>query len=143
MEVEAASTSKLHGVQVSGRGHTQKAQRTTVGGATRVSKIFLVYHSPKQKQGSNSKRVQQSSPMDTLCKSPDETDEVDLLTPLEAKEAIVRDERHSVAKELFNHVDDKDVVIVKNVTQREPLEKKRAGKRLFAERQGGNKDDTW
>ena len=31
---------------------------------------------------------------------------------MESKEAIVMDERHSVAKELFNHVDDKDVVVV-------------------------------
>ena len=113
MEVEIASTSKLHCVQKSGFGHTQKAQRTTVGGATRVSKIFLVYHSPKRKQGSNSKRVQQSSPMDTSCKSPDETDKVDLLTLVEAKETIVMDKMHSVAKELFNQVDDEDVVIVK------------------------------
>ena len=42
--------------------------------------------------------------MDTSCKSPDKTDKVDLLTPVEAKEAMVMDERCSVAKELFDHV---------------------------------------
>ena len=112
MEVEAASTSKLHCVQESGCGHTQKAQRTTVGGATRIFKIFSADDSPKRKQGSNSKRVQQSSPMDISCKSPDKTDEVDLFTPVEAKETLVMDENHSVAKEPFHQVDYKDVFII-------------------------------
>ena len=94
MEEEVASTSKLPGALGSGRGHTQKDQRNTANGAARIAKIFLSYVSLKRKQGSNSKRAQLSSPMDTPCKSPYEMEEVDLLTPVEAKDVIVVEERH-------------------------------------------------
>ena len=66
-----------------------------------------------------------------------------LLTPVEAKETIVMDERHSVAKELFNQVDDEDVVIVENCDAEETTGEEENWKEVVCRKaEGGNKDDT-
>ena len=75
--------------------------------------------------------------MDTSCKSPDKTDEVDLLTPVEAKETIVMDDKHSVAKELFHQVDDEDVVIVKKCDVEGTTGEEESWKEVVCRKAGG------